>query len=119
MRLIATLVAVLWASSLSATPPPGHPSVDQAAKVLRLPQSGDPHAVGVVREAHDSNSYTYLAVELPGGEIAWLAAPRTEVPVGSRIAFGDGAYLTNFYSKKLKRTFAGILFVPGIKVVPE
>ncbi|HFE31967.1 MAG TPA: kelch-like protein [Gammaproteobacteria bacterium] len=62
-------------------------------------------------------SYSYLQVQRDDGAVAWLAGPRTELPKGSRIQFADGVFMSNFYSKELKRNFPAIMFIGEIRPV--
>lgn len=120
---MSKLLQTLWLLGLSAlavaAPPPGHPSTAQAAQALGLDSSEQLVAEGRVRAAYDSNAYTYIQVEMPSGELVWLAAPRVELQVGRRIGFGAGRLMHNFYSKKLQRAFARIHFVSSVQILPE
>lgn len=109
------LSALVLVTSAQAAPPPGHPSTDQAAKLLGLPQQQAMPYEGRVLEAIDSNQYTYILVEGPAEQRLWLVAPRLALQVGSRIRFGDGMVMENFYSKKLKRRFDSVMFVSGVE----
>ena len=60
-------------------------------------------------------SYSYLQVQRDDGAVAWLAGPRTELPKGSHIQFADGVFMSNFYSKELKRNFPAIMFIGEIR----
>lgn len=70
---------------------------------------------GKVLEAIDANQYTYLEV-LEGERSRWIAAPRLSVARGATIRFDDGVVMTNFYSRKLKRTFETLMFVNRVAV---
>jgi hypothetical protein len=60
--------------------------------------------------------YSYLEVQNEGKRM-WIAGPKTEIAVGTRIRFSKGVYMTNFYSKELKRPFPAVTFVSRIEVV--
>jgi len=83
--------------------------VQTAKKVTKLPNSG------TVLESIATNAYTYIRVLSKDKEI-WLAAPITEISIGKKIQFSEGVYMSNFYSKALKRNFAAILFVGTVSV---
>jgi len=63
-------------------------------------------------------SYSYMQVQRDDGAVAWLAGPRTDLSKGSRIQFADGVFMSNFYSKELKRGFPAIMFIGEIRPVP-
>jgi len=67
---------------------------------------------GIVSTTMDSGGYTYIEVE-ESGEKYWVAAPKFKVTVGERVNFSDGAWIENFKSKTLDRTFDKILFISG------
>ncbi|MDX1595076.1 MAG: hypothetical protein R3298_12575 [Gammaproteobacteria bacterium] len=106
------IALLLLASGALAAPPPGHPDVNAAQRALGLggPTAALPYT-GTVVEALDSNSYTYLLVERDERRL-WLAVPRLEIAAGERVRYGAGRTLSGFYSKKLRRNFAEVTFVP-------
>ena len=117
-KLDLTLISLLCLSLVGlveAAPPPGHPTVDQAYQVMGIEQQLPMAHQGRVLEAIDSNSYTYIRVQIGDLQQRWLAAPRLELQQGKAIGFADGVLMQNFYSKKLKRTFGQIYFVPPIQ----
>jgi hypothetical protein len=72
---------------------------------------------GVIKQVLHAQMYTYLQVLNQEGEMVWLAGPRTELPVNTRIAYSKGVYMTNFFSKELQRAFPAVTFVSRIEVV--
>jgi len=114
-----TFVGLLVGATALAAPPPGHPTTAQAAQALGLSATTVLTGEGVVRATLDSNAYTYIQVVSANGERQWLAAPKLALAVGARIGFGDGAVMSNFYSKKLLRTFDQIRFVGAVQVLPQ
>jgi len=68
---------------------------------------------GVVREVLHTQAYSYALVEAPSGSI-WLAGPKTEMAIGSRIHYSQGVKMTSFFSKELQRSFREVLFVGTI-----
>jgi len=85
-------------------------SVSNADGAAPLPNEG------VVRQTMDASGYTYILVGSGGGE-SWLAVPVTPVTVDARIRYGQGVFMSGFYSKTLKRTFPAITFVGRVEIV--
>jgi hypothetical protein len=111
-----SLAVLLSAGVTPAAPPPGHPSVEQANRALGLDASRDDLPLsGTVLEAEDSNNYTYLLIERDGAQ-QWLAAPRLRVAPGDRLRYAPGRTIANFHSKKLRRTYPSVTFVPHAEV---
>jgi hypothetical protein len=77
------------------------------AKSTQLPNAG------VVREVLHTQAYSYVLVEGQAGSI-WLAGPKTDLALGSRIRYSQGVSMTNFFSKELQRSFPEVLFVGSI-----
>jgi len=75
-------------------------------------QSADLHS-GTVITTMSSGGYTYMEIE-ESGEKMWIAAPQFSVKVGDKVGFSQGAWMQNFKSKTLNRTFDKILFVSGV-----
>jgi len=71
----------------------------------------------VIVQKIQTASYSYLQVQRDDGAVAWLAGPRTELPVGTRVQFADGVFMSNFYSKELRRSFPAIMFIGEIREV--
>jgi hypothetical protein len=69
---------------------------------------------GVIKQILHAEMYSYLEV-LNQGEMVWLAGPRTELPVNTRIRYSKGVYMSNFYSKELQRPFPAVTFVSRIE----
>ncbi|WP_448873139.1 OB-fold nucleic acid binding domain-containing protein [Desulfobulbus propionicus] len=69
---------------------------------------------GKILETMNSNGYTYLLLEADQGKI-WIAIPETTVKVGQEVSCAPGLTMNNFTSKTLDRTFAEIIFSPGIE----
>lgn len=128
LLLLAT--AVLSAPALAQTtlppgfnhpPMAGHPAANEAASGMQHPGYGMPRAMptgneGTVISTQTSGGYTYIEVSGPSGS-TWLAAPASNVKVGNRIRYQDGAVMRNFSSKALGRSFPTILFVGGVTVL--
>lgn len=116
--LTLPLALLLTAGATLAAPPPGHPSVEQANRALGLDQASDALPLsGTVLEAEDSNNYTYLLIERDGAQ-QWLAAPRLRVAPGNTLRYAPGRTIANFHSKKLRRTYPSVTFVPRAEARP-
>jgi hypothetical protein len=64
---------------------------------------------GEVLEIRDVESYTYLRLATPGGEV-WAAVPTAKVKKGDRVAIANPMVMEHFESKTLKKTFDKIVF---------
>lgn len=94
-----------------------HPTVAEAEEMLDIQAAaGQLGNEGKVVSTIPSNAYTYVEVDI-GGQTEWLAVPRTELKNGATIRYGEGAVMTNFYSKKLDREFPKVLFLGGVQVI--
>ncbi len=121
MRILKPVFAIaltVCMSSVFDAPPPGHPSTDDAARMLRLPQQQAFEFTGEVLESIDSNAYSYIQVKVLD-ETLWLAAPRIELKKGQHIRFPSGTVMRNFFSRKLKTTFSSVMFVTAVDIIPE
>lgn len=114
-------VPLLLATGAVAAPPPGHPTVEQAAETMQLPRNPNldhlPNRATVLQSI-PSNDYVYIEVKNEEGRF-WLAAPAEELKPGERIRFSNGTLMQNFYSKKHKRTFDAVWFVSRVEVINE
>jgi len=75
--------------------------------------AAEPAADGIsgrVVETMDASTYTYARLESQGGEI-WVAGPKTQLAVGTRLTRLEGQLMTDFHSNTLDRTFGKIYFV--------
>nr|WP_321466208.1 OB-fold nucleic acid binding domain-containing protein [uncultured Desulfobulbus sp.] len=87
-------------------------ATDQAA-AAQAPLDGVP-LQGKIIETMDSNGYTYLLLDRSQGKV-WVAIPQTAVKVGQEVNCAPGLTMNNFTSKTLNRSFAAIIFSPGIE----
>lgn len=71
---------------------------------------------GIVRLTLDAGGYTYVLVSGARGE-SWLAIPSLKLGVNTRIKYGQGVFMSNFFSKALQRRFVGITFLSSVKTV--
>ncbi|HET7784853.1 MAG TPA: nucleotide-binding protein [Myxococcales bacterium] len=101
------------ALALAACTKPAPPTrIAQAA-----PQSGAQAATaadavnikGKVTEKIDTPQYTYLKLQTADGEV-WSAVPKTDTPVGAEVTVVNAAWMGNFSSKTLNRTWEKIAF---------
>jgi len=83
-----------------------------AAAPVAGAQSASLHS-GTVLTTMNAGGYTYMEIE-ESGEKVWIAAPQFSVKVGEKVGFSQGAWMQNFKSKTLNRTFDKILFVSGV-----
>jgi len=71
---------------------------------------------GVVKQILHAEMYSYVQV-LNQGKLVWIAGPKTELSVNSRIRYSKGVYMSNFFSKELQKPFPEVTFVSRIEVV--
>lgn len=84
------------------------------------PKAADMPNEGKVLDVIHADEFTYVEVAKSGSkEKAWIAIQKTELKVGSRVRYEDGATMTNFYSKLLKRTFPSVMFVDHLAVTAQ
>jgi hypothetical protein len=68
---------------------------------------------GKVLETMDSGGYTYINMEVAGGNV-WVAVPQAKVEKGKEITCNPGMVMNGFQSKTLNRTFDTIVFSSGV-----
>ena len=68
---------------------------------------------GTVEETMNAGGYTYLKVKAKEGDV-WVAIPETTIKKGQKVVCSPGMTMKNFTSKSLDRTFANIIFSPGL-----
>jgi len=120
---LLVMVVILGAAALLVTQKnkKAHSAGVQAktvAPMKEVARSAAPEAAGnplsgTVKETMDSGGYTYVLLTTTGGEV-WVAAPKTVVKVGQKIAFAPGMVMKNFKSETLNRTFDEVVFSPGV-----
>lgn len=117
------LLVAAVALPLQAAPPAGHPTPAQARDMLmpdKPPSAAEMPNEGKVLDVIHANEFTYVQVAKTGSkERVWIAIQKTELKVGSRVRYEDGATMTNFYSKLLKRTFPSVMFVDNLAVTTQ
>ncbi len=95
--------------------PAARPTPPVAAKATQTP---DVTRRGKVLEAIDTEGYTYVRMDYCGQE-AWVAGPKTALPVGAIVKMPEGIVSTNFESKALGRTLEALLMVDWFEVTEE
>jgi hypothetical protein len=65
---------------------------------------------GQVKFVQQAGGYTYAEVVTQTGPV-WIAANRSAIEVGEKVAWRDGAVMRNFHSKALDRSFPEIIFI--------
>ncbi len=69
---------------------------------------------GQAKEVLSGGGFTYVLIGAEKGD-TWVAVPETKVAVGEACTVAEGQVMQNFPSKSLNRTFAEIVFSPGIE----
>ena len=114
------LLAAAFALPLYAAPPAGHPTPAQASDLLvpeKPPRAADLPNEGKVLDVIHANEFSYLEIARKSSkEKQWVAIQKSEIKVGSTVRYEDGANMSNFYSKLLKRTFPSVMFVDHLAV---
>lgn len=94
----------------TTTPAAGQPTA--TAMQTAAPVTDDA-LTGTVIETFDSGGYTYLHLD-NGQEKIWVAIGQTPVEKGQEISLANGPVMRDFHSPSLDRTFAEIIFSPGM-----
>jgi hypothetical protein len=106
-------------SEPEARPPAAAGSVSSAAEressgnplgKLAPPAPGQEQLVGVVAEHLPAGGYTYLWVEPEHGEPRWVVTMRRDVDAGDRVRVDSLGSRHDFYSRRLDRRFAELVF---------
>lgn len=105
------------AAEATRTSPAVHPTMEETASILNIPADGDQLTnKGQVLRSVKAGMYTYIEVD-SNGKTQWLAAPAVDIKDGARIRYGEGAVMTDFYSKSLEREFKEVIFLTGVQVI--
>lgn len=83
-----------------------------------LQAAEDATLTGTVLETMNAADYTYLKLKTTGGPV-WIAMPATKIETGQKVSCAKGMTMHNFDSKTLGRTFAEIIFSPGLAEAAE
>ncbi len=73
---------------------------------------------GVLQEAKQTNSYTYLRLKENNNDV-WLAVPKMQAELGKTYYYEGGMEMKNFHSKELGRDFDVVLFLEKVAQNPE
>jgi hypothetical protein len=68
---------------------------------------------GKVVKTMNSGGYTYALVD-KGGNMTWVALPKSRLAVGNEITCQPGMVMNNFSSNSLRQTFKQIVFSSGL-----
>ena len=97
------------------------PETKGADQAAAGPESGVQQAAnptgaikGKAKEVLNGGGFTYVLIGAEKGD-TWVAVPETKVAVGEACAIAEGQVMQNFPSKSLNRTFAEIVFSPGLE----
>jgi len=80
---------------------------EKSAQVNAIPHTG------TVLETMDAAGYTYAKVN-EGGNIYWIAGPKTTIAAGDVISFTEQMVMKDFTSKTLNKTFDYLVFANTI-----
>lgn len=74
------------------------------------PAPGEESLVGVVAEHLPAGGYTYLWIEPEHGDSRWVVTMRRDVGAGDRVRVDSLGSRHDFYSRRLDRRFAELVF---------
>ncbi len=77
------------------------------------PQAHAADITGKILETMDAAGYTYMNLETAQGKF-WVAIPQSSVTEGENISVREGMVMKDFHSNSFDRTFASIIFSPGV-----
>ncbi|MCF6240592.1 MAG: OB-fold nucleic acid binding domain-containing protein [Bacteroidales bacterium] len=73
---------------------------------------------GVLQEAIQTNSYTYLRLKENNNDV-WLAVPKMQADLGKTYYYKGGMEMKNFHSKELGRDFEVVIFLEKVALSPD
>jgi hypothetical protein len=73
-------------------------------------ESGRAALGGLVEERLDAGSYSYLALRTDAGARLWAVTLGDGAPAGARVALRSFGTRSDFYSRRLDRTFPELVF---------
>ncbi|WP_428605757.1 hypothetical protein [Sedimenticola sp.] len=113
-ELVEKIIAKQNQANLAAeNPHAGIPDFKTAAAVAKPQILGG--SQGQVKFVQQAGGYTYAQVVTETGPV-WIAANRSAIEVGEKVAWRDGAIMRNFHSKALDRSFPEIIFISSFIV---
>ncbi len=104
MKALLTICMFVFSTFVFASETPA--AVPAAANTPAAPSVS---VTGKVLEVKNVDSYTYLRLSTPNGEL-WAAVMTAKVKKGSTVTVENGVVMSNFFSKSLKKTFPQVLF---------
>ncbi len=117
--LALALALPACSSEQPASPAAEAPVTTEAGASSQAMRAALPSAAGgmsgTVKETMSSGGYTYVLLDTGAGGEVWLAAPQTQVTVGSAIEAPAGSEMRGFTSKTLGRTFDQVFFVSSVR----
>ena len=106
----AFLAVFALAAACSRSPVPSAQAAVTASNLAAAPAApAEPGLSGRVAERIDASQYSYLRLRTPSGE-TWAAVPRSDIAVGAQATIVNAAWMENFTSKTLSRTWPRIAF---------
>ena len=88
---------------------PTQPAPTMPLADVTPPAAGQERFEGVVEERLEAGSYAYLAVR-DGDAVRWVATMGEGRPPGTRIVVKSMGTRTDFFSRRLDRTFSELVF---------
>lgn len=124
-RILATALGLVALSGCADGSTPV--DLDEAAVVVvaknpfsevRAPRDGERHLEGEVEQVLRAGTYTYLEVREASGRSRWVVTMKRGFRVGSRVEVKNMGTRSDFYSRRLGRTFDELVF-GVVKSAPE
>ncbi len=91
----------------SSPPPAASPPVETAS--LSAPAAATDGIRGKIAEKIDASQYSYLRLQTAAGE-TWAAVPKTDKAVGAEVTVVNVAWMENFKSNSMNRSWERIAF---------
>jgi hypothetical protein len=107
MRYTVPLIALTLAACEKKSPPV--PAMQRATSQPDPSPSATDAIRGKVTEKIDAAQYSYLKLQTSSGEV-WTAVPKTDKAVGNEVVVINAAWMQDFQSVSLKRTWQRIAF---------
>ena len=112
--LLGVAVAAANASAETANPT-GKTTEQSASSTSTTAQALENVSLkGKVLETMNASGYTYLLIDSQKGKV-WAAIPETTIAIGQEVVSAPGMVMLDFTSKTLNRSFAQIVFSPGLE----
>lgn len=108
MRTSTVLIAIALIAACKKAPPPA-PQPARPVQTAATAAASSDAIRGTVAEKIDAGQYSYLKLRTGSGEV-WTAVPQTDKATGAEVAVVNVAWMMNFESKTLNRTWERIAF---------